>query len=102
MKLSDFLWIGGMLFMFIYGAVFIEDGKVDSTDEKVMIGVVVVMLFVIAVSFINSASDSGKNITVKSVIGAILLLILFVSYLTVPILLEFNLLFSKINYHFSY
>ena len=59
--------------MFIYGAVFIEDGKVDSTDEKVMIGVVVVMLFVIAVSFINSSTDGGKNITMKTVIGAILI-----------------------------
>ena len=79
-KLSTILWIGGISFMLIYGALFIENGKVDSTDKKVMVGVLVVMLFVAVVSSIDLTSDGGKKITVKTVIGAIIFLIIFTLY----------------------
>ncbi len=79
-RLSTILWIAGISFMLIYAVLFIENGKVDSTDKKVILGVTVVMLFVAVVSSINLTSDGGKKITVKTVIGAIIFLIIFTLY----------------------
>ena len=79
-KLSTILWITGISFMLIYTVLFIENGKVDATDKKVILGVIIVMLFVAVVSSINLTSDGGKKITVKTVIGAIIFLIIFTLY----------------------
>ncbi|WP_377891765.1 hypothetical protein [Alkalihalobacillus sp. R86527] len=79
-KLSTVLWIVSIVFIFAYPPLFMKDGIVDSNDRIVFIFALIIMAYVGVVSSINLTSDSGKKITVKSVIGAILFLIIFTLY----------------------
>ncbi|WP_377891769.1 hypothetical protein [Alkalihalobacillus sp. R86527] len=79
-RLSKILWISTIAFMLIYTAIFIENGKVDSTDKFVILVAAAVMIFVVVVSSVNLTSDGGKNITAKTVASAIVLIIIFTLY----------------------
>lgn len=79
-RLSTILWIVSLVFIFAYPPMFMEDGIVDSNDRTVIIFALIIMAFVGVVSSINLTTDSGKKITVKTVIGAIIFLVIFTLY----------------------
>lgn len=71
-RLSTVLWIAGITFTMIYLPLFVENGKLDTIDKRIILGVIIVMIFVAVVSSINLTSDGGKKITKKSVVGALI------------------------------
>ncbi len=50
-------------FFFIYNAMFIENGKLDSTDKLVMVGSLFVMGSVIIISGIDITSDGANHLS---------------------------------------
>ncbi|WP_377891776.1 hypothetical protein [Alkalihalobacillus sp. R86527] len=66
--------------VFIYSKLFIENGRLDFNDRIFLLMVIVVFIFVGVISSINLTSQHGKNITFRSVIGGIVIFLLFIMY----------------------
>ncbi len=79
-KASTILFISTLVVIFIYSQLFIKNGVLDFNDKIFFGGVIVVFLFVGIISSVNLTSQNGKKITFRSVIGAIVLFVVFLLY----------------------
>ncbi len=77
---SKVLFIVMIVLIYIYSRLFIENGKLDFNDRIFFVGVLVVFTFIGVVSSLNLTTQNGKKITLGSVIGAIVIYILFLMY----------------------